>query len=119
MDRFRPQPLKTKPQARPGWLLSGTVAFMAFLLVLSGVLDGDSETEDRSGISLPGEGGGGAGTLVPGAPLQNLPGGSPVPDGPGTGIIQDVRETLYRLPLDRNNPETYDPPVRRIRHAPS
>jgi hypothetical protein len=100
-------------EARPLLLLFLTFLLVGGLLILSGILEEDdpppaqARSPDASG---GGRGGGGAGIFVPGAPVGGYEGGSPLPDGgPAVTIIQDVRETMRRLPLDRNNPETYDP----------
>ena len=90
---------------RPLMLLGGSVLFVAALLIADGMI-GKEKPEERN-VNLPG---GGAVSLFPGAPLPNLPGGSPVPDGgPSVTIIQDVRETMNRLPLDRNTPPGAEP----------
>jgi hypothetical protein len=51
--------------------------------------------------------------MLPNVPLQNLPGGSPVNDAPSVSVIEDVRDTMRRLPLDRNTPKGWSNPKAR------
>ncbi len=110
----RPSPAQ-ETQSRPLLLLGGSLVLMAVLMAFSG-----SETDEQAAnsgssptIKDLGGGRGGAGAFVPGAPLPaGLQNGGGLPSGPGCSVIEDVRDTLYRLPLNRNDPELYNPPVR-------
>ena len=110
----RPSPDK-EPQSRPLLLLGGALVLMAVLMVFSG---SESDQQASNSDSSPtikdlGGGRGGAGAFVPGAPLpMGLQNGAGLPSGPGCSVVEDVRDTLYRLPLNRNDPELYDPPTR-------
>ncbi len=104
-----------EPQSKPLLLLGGALVVMAVLLAFSG--SGDDEQAANSGsaptIKDLGGGRGGAGAFVPGAPLPaGFQNGAGLPSGPGCSVVEDVRDTLYRLPLNRNDPELYNPPVR-------
>jgi hypothetical protein len=89
--------LRNEAPGRPLLLLGLTAAFIAGLLLLSGG-GGPDPAKPRAPSRLPG-----AMPLVPGAPLDGFV-ASPVPSAPPTTIVDDVRQTLKRLPLDRNNP---------------
>ena len=91
--------------ARPLFLLGGVILLVVALLALSkGDEPPGAAPEPRGG------GGGGAGIMVPGAPVDGVV-NSPVPGGPGVTVVEDVRETLYRLPLDRNTPQGWTNPA--------
>jgi hypothetical protein len=89
--------IRDEAPARPILLLGLTVAFIAGLLLVSGG-DGPGPIGRKAPTRLPG-----AMPLIPGAPLDGVV-GSPVPSAPPSTIIDDVRQTLKRLPLDRNHP---------------
>jgi hypothetical protein len=92
----------------PFLLLGGSFVLIAALLIFSGQ---EEVTPEKVPPRIPG--GGSVGALVPGAPLPgDLQNGAGLPDGPSVTIVETVRDTLHLLPLDRNNPEVYDPPVR-------
>ena len=98
----------------PLLLLGGALVLMAALLAFSGGEDGEqcAEADGKTTIKDLGGGGGGAGAFIPGAPLpMGFQNGAGIPDGPGSTVIEDVRDTLYRMPLNRNDPELYNPPV--------
>ena len=107
---FDPQ-AETQSNTTPLFLAGGALLFIAILLLVSG---GQSANDTETEILPTSDGGGGGGSvsMIPGAPVPVGAGGSPIPGAPPVTIIQDVRETLHRLPLDRNNPEKYDPPPR-------
>jgi hypothetical protein len=84
--------------ARPLLLLGLTGAFITFLLLVSGGGDAKFSAQPKAPGRLPG-----AIPRIPGAPIDGIV-NRPVPSAPPTTIIDDVRETLHRLPLDRNTP---------------
>lgn len=90
--------------ARPLMLLGLTILLVVGLLAFAG---GRGDGDGSARRTLPG---GGMAPLVPGAPIDGVI-NDPVPGGPPVTIIQDVRETLHRLPLDRNNPQGWSNPV--------
>lgn len=102
---------EAESKATPMLLAGGAILFIAILVLVSGGEHAERAKADLDPTSA-GSGRGGAVSLVPGAPVGVGAGGSPVPDAPPMTIIEDIRETLHRLPLDRNNPEKYDPPPR-------
>ena len=102
------RPNAEESNLRPLMLLGGAIVFVAAILIVDGAI-GDDRKADRD-VNPPDRGGGST-SLIPGAPVPGLAGGSPVPDGPAVTIIQDVREIMNRLP-DRNTPigaEPYKP----------
>jgi len=93
-------------EARPLLLLGLTIVFICTVLLLAGGRDdGCPPARGRSA-------GGGHSLLVPGSPVDSVT-GSPIKDAPPVTIVNDVRETLRRLPLDRNNPPGMPPPPKR------
>jgi hypothetical protein len=48
--------------------------------------------------------------MLPNVPLTGIEGGSPINDAPDHTVIQDVRDTMRRLPLDRNTPRGWSNP---------
>ncbi len=93
---------------RPLLLIGLTAVFVAVLLIVSG-----GEDEGKARASPRGRPAtGGYVPIVPGAPVDGIT-GSPIKDAPPVTIIDDVRETLHRLPLDRNNPPDVPPPPKR------
>lgn len=94
-------------QANP--LLYVCLAFllMGFLFGLSMIFTGGEEAREPAPPVGSGGGGGGIQHLFPGAPVTGI---SPVPQGPAITVVEDVRETLNRLPLDRNNPQGWSNP---------
>lgn len=80
-------------------------------LILSGGKPGPAPGA-AGAAARPGGGGGGAGgsqplPLLPQAPVDT---NSPAGDAPPVTIIQDTREMLHRLPLDRNHPKGWTNP---------
>jgi len=100
------------------------IAWLGFCVLTIGVLlVGARIVGEPEAPPVTGDDGGGGGyqpiPLLPNTPITELPGGSPVPDGgPSVTIIQDVRETLERLPLDRNNPKGWTNPNHRAPKKP-
>ena len=90
--------------ANPLMVLGLTILLVVGLLAFSGALGGGAEEPREVRIR-----GGGGVTLVPGAPVDGVV-NSPVPNGPSVTIIEDVRDTMNRLPLDRNNPKGWTNP---------
>ena len=98
----------------PFLLLGGALVLIAGLLAFSGSVDEEQcvEPDGKTTIKDLGGGGGGAGAFIPGAPLPaGFQNGGGIPDGPGMGTIETVRDTLRLNPINQNNPELYNHPV--------
>jgi hypothetical protein len=106
--------MDTESNSRPLFLLAGVLIVMVGLLVVS------KATNDDGAKALPGQGGPGASgpagnyqplPFLPNAPLTQFEGGSPINDAPSVTAVQDVREMVHRLPLDRNTPQGWSNPA--------
>ena len=99
-------------RSRPLMLL-GTAFLLIGGLLFAAKLRGEeapeSGTKDRPGASVP-RGNYQPAPMLPNTPITSQPGGSPINDTPDVTIIQDVRDTMRRLPLDRNNPKGWTNP---------
>jgi hypothetical protein len=93
-------------------LVGGMLLLMAGLL-FSSKLMGETPRDTFGGEGPPAEAPRGnyqPAPMVPNTPLTGVPGGSPLNDTPDVTIVQDVRETMNRLPLDRNTPKGWSNP---------
>lgn len=80
-------------RTRPLMMLGGVLLLMGALLFV-----GRSEGE-----SAPGSGNCQPAPMGPGAPISGPAGDSPINDAPSVTIIEDIRDTMRRLP-DRQTP---------------
>ena len=95
--------------SRPIFYVCLALLFMGFLFGVSMILAGDDESE-APGKTTDGRRGSGPLPIFPHSPVYT---NSPVPDGPSVTIVQDIRETMRRLP-DRNLPKGWpDPTVKK------
>jgi len=98
--------------SRPLMMVGGALVLIVTLLVVSnarGERGPGSGAGGGPGVRMPG-GNYQPAPMLPNTPLMNLPGGSPINDAPPVTVIQDVRKTLNRLPLDRNTPKGWSNP---------
>ena len=101
--------LSEENQANPLFYVCLAFLLMGFLFGVSMIVSGDAGDAGPASAT-GGEGGGGGGYPLPLFPHSPVNTNSPVPDGPAVTIVQDVRETMHRLPLDRNNPKGWSNP---------
>lgn len=91
--------------ARHLLMLGGVLLLVGALLFVGRSEEGTAADSGGSGASrtaIP-QGNYQPAPMVPGAPITGPAGGSPIKDAPSVTIIQDVRETMERLP-DRQTP---------------
>jgi hypothetical protein len=93
-------------------MVGGALVLIVTLLIVSNARGerGPGSTADRDGGGRVPRGNYQPAPMLPNTPLMNQPGGSPINDSPDVTAVQDVRDTLRRLPLDRNNPKGWSNP---------
>jgi hypothetical protein len=99
--------LANENQANPVFYVCLAFLLMGFLFGVSMIVSGGSEAEDPAAPNASGGGGAYPLPIFPHSPVNT---NSPVPNGPAVTIVEDVRETMHRLPLDRNNPKGWSNP---------
>lgn len=99
---------------RPFILLGASLLLIVVLLFASQYAGDDSASiadPERGPGARPPSGNYQPGPMVPNAPITSLPGGSPINDTPDITIVNDVRDTMRRLP-DRQTPKGWSNPKR-------
>ena len=100
------QPWSPDERAKPLFLVVTALLLMGGLLGVSAIL---SRGDDAPSAGVSGPGGRyQPAPMLPQSPVDTCnPAGNPPP----MTIIQDTREFLHRLPLDRNTPKGWSNPV--------
>lgn len=105
----RPNALPDEGDGRALYLVGLTVLLVTFLVAVSAILGRTSSHKGDPPAADGGGGGGGMVHMIPGAPSPIRPEGT-FPDGPAYTIVEDIRETMNRLP-DRNLPKGWPDPT--------